>query len=607
MFFTRKKGRNNLIYPSVHRQTNYDSIKYYVKDSALFKSNVKRLNIEENDVNLYLSYIFSKYVKIIETKNEELQLALAKKENGIDADNIEELGEEAEEIFNQDRDKIEREKLIDILTVLNKELLVNTPFMEFFRGIDNQNSNIFEFSKFSKSKKNPFYLTRDKMMDCMMPRDMLPEIVLDDILKQIDEYILEKKRFPREADIQSSLIEKEDLDELLEVIKDNIFLTRRNYEEFYDKGSIQSMMSISDRIKFRDLVDVFIPGEAGIDENETIELIAKNMVWNNRLAKVVTGIHGDIVRNLALRPVDTTKLAEAMDDTYFELMQTEMISKGNHITLLDKFIKDYTDFIEGKVSAEDIEQFYSSQIVLETLQKYCKNKNIINLEECTLDKIYEYLSSRQAESSLYFCKNSNLSLLIDEVSKSQRMGSKKYKLAITKDSNVSNDKVSVELSIRGRNGRYRVHGIGKEINASLNKKQNREMQYLRVSEKLPIDFSTIYPLSNEQKIEILHLLAERTIKSDENVTQSERRNRRNRIRMLNYYANDIMNEIRASGSREEKNKINNIAHKKSYRKILIEEAEKNQFGEPRSYKLRSEMLKILYSRQKEERGLEEHE
>ena len=69
--------------------------------------------------------------------------------------------------------------------------------MEFFRGIDNQNSNIFEFSK---SKKNPFYLTRDKMMDCMMPRDMLPEIVLDDILKQIDEYILEKKRFPREAD-----------------------------------------------------------------------------------------------------------------------------------------------------------------------------------------------------------------------------------------------------------------------------------------------------------------------------------------------------------------------------------------------------------------------
>ena len=77
--------------------------------------------------------------------------------------------------------------------------------------------------------------------------------------------------------------------------------------------------------------------------------------------------------------------------------------------------------------------------------------------------------------------------------------------------------------------------------------------------------------------------------------------------MLNYYANDIMNEIRASGSREEKNKINNIAHKKSYRKILIEEAEKNQFGEPRSYKLRSEMLKILYSRQKEERGLEEHE
>lgn len=104
-------------------------------------------------------------------------------------------------------------------------------------------------------------------------------------------------------------------------------MTRRNYEEFYDKGSIQSMMSISDRIKFRDLVDVFIPGEAGIDENETIELIAKNMVWNNRLAKVVTGIHGDIVRNLALRPVDTTKLAEAMDDTYFELMQTEMISK----------------------------------------------------------------------------------------------------------------------------------------------------------------------------------------------------------------------------------------------------------------------------------------
>ena len=98
MFFTRKKGRNNLIYPSVHRQANYDTIKYYVKDSALFKSNVKRLNIEENDVNLYLSYIFSKYVKIIETKNEELQLALAKKENGIDADNIEELGEEAEEI-----------------------------------------------------------------------------------------------------------------------------------------------------------------------------------------------------------------------------------------------------------------------------------------------------------------------------------------------------------------------------------------------------------------------------------------------------------------------------------------------------------------------------
>ena len=87
-----------------------------------------------------------------------------------------------------------------------------------------------------------------------------------------------------------------------------------------------------------------------------------------------------------------------------------------------------------------------------------------------------------------------------------------------------------------------VAGTGTEY--IVNKKQNRNLRYGSYEPELPIDFSVIYSLSPEQQIEVLHLLAEKDVKPIKPLNEKERGKRDTRIKMLTYYANDILIEIR---------------------------------------------------------------
>lgn len=606
MFFSRKRNKDNSIYPNIHKQARHDGIKDFVESSKIYKKNIRTLNMDEEDVNLYLSYTFAKYTKELNELLESFQSELREPQNRINAQNIYKNGYKVKEVFNQERDALERKNLIEVLSIINKNLLVNTPFLDMFMDMDNKKARIFEDSSFKKNPRNSLYVFRDKVMDTMMPRDMLPQMVFQDLCSQINEYMIDNSKLPSARNINSNLIEDVDMQEFLDTIRANLFYSRNGYNKFADTGRIESLMNKNQKQEFINLVDVFIPGEAGIDENSTIELIAKSMVWNNRLAKVTGGIHGDIVRNLARRTVETDRTAEALDDVYEELQQTDTQTKdGTYSTALEDFIRDYTDYLSGKFDEDTLRRFYSSQSVFKACQHYCGNKSFINQEKITLQSMYEYLSSRNAENFLYYAKDFNMSLLIDETAKMQRMGTRAVKLNIQTDPNVDEDKVSVSLSIRGKNGKYRVHGLKKLVNEYVNKKQNRNLRYGSYEPELPIDFSVIYSLSPEQQIEVLHLLAEKDVKPIKPLNEKERGKRDTRIKMLTYYANDILNEIRASGSQEERDRVNAIAGKQSFTKIVAGESGKGKSKyyaeEPKSITLRKEMLKMLYARKRTEK------
>ena len=219
--------------------------------------------------------------------------------------------------------------------------------------------------------------------------------------------------------------------------------------------------------------------------------------------------------------------------------------------------------------------------------------------------MYEYLASRNAESFLYYAKDYSINLLIDEIAKKQRLGINAVKLSIGKDPDVEEDKVGISVSIRGKNGRYSVHGIKKSVDEIVNKKQNRNFRYNRYEQNFPIDFSIIYSLSPKQQIQVLHLLAEKDVKPLRGETERQKQDRENRVKMLTFYANDILNEIRAKGTEEEIKKINDIAGTDTFYKLVMKENNSGSSlynGEmPRSMALRKEMLKILYDREKSEK------
>ena len=58
MFFSRKRNKDNSIYPNIHKQARHDGIKDFVESSKIYKKNIRTLNMDEEDVNLYLSYTF---------------------------------------------------------------------------------------------------------------------------------------------------------------------------------------------------------------------------------------------------------------------------------------------------------------------------------------------------------------------------------------------------------------------------------------------------------------------------------------------------------------------------------------------------------------------
>lgn len=103
----------------------------------------------------------------------------------------------------------------------------------------------------------------------------------------------------------------------------------------------------------------------------------------------------------------------------------------------------------------------------------------------------------------------------------------------------------------------------------------------------------------------MHLLAEKDVKPIKPLNEKERGKRDTRIKMLTYYANDILNEIRASGSQEERDRVNAIAGKQSFIKIVAGESGKGKSKyyaeEPKSITLRKEMLKMLYARKRTEK------
>jgi hypothetical protein len=399
------------------------------------------------------------------------------------------------------------------------------------------------------------------------------------------------------------LIEPRDLKEFLDTIKGDILITRRSYEKVMRTGNIEKLINGNEKQKLLELLDVFIPGEAGIDDNDTVELIAKNMVWNNRLAKVAGGIHGDVIRSFSFQPRDNVKVAEALDDVYLELMQMEQRKKDDEkvTTLLDDFITDYTGYIEKRTDFASIDKFYSSKMVMKTVEEVFKKENL-STKNVTLEKIYSYLASRSVERELYYGKNVSVDLLIDEVAKRQRMGIKSYKLEISTDPNVSEDKLNVGLTINCRIGRYRVHSLASEVWDTLSKPKNNNLSYYNRSKDLPVNFTTVYKLSTEQQIEILHMLAERTVHQSSDMDYREKRKRNDRINILNFYTNGIMQDIIENGTPREREKIEDITQGKSYYKLLAEERTKKIYGEPKSYTIRKAMLNILYDRVKEERG-----
>ncbi len=606
MFFTRKKNKDALIYPSVNKQSRHDNVKNFVASSKIYKRNIKNLKIDEQDVNLYLSYTFSRYSKEINDVLENFQSELQRSKNRINARNEYIDGKLEREVFNKSRDEVERKNLMEMLSIINKKLLINTPFLDLFREQDNSKAKIFERSRFKQKFSDPLKIARDKVMDSMMPRDMLPQMVFEDLSNQMSEYIVENHRFPTERNIESDLIEKRDIKEFIETVRKKLFFSQEGINKFFKSGRIEDIMTKEQKKEFIELVDVFVPGEAGIDENTTIELIAKSMVWNNRLAKVAGGVHCDVVRNLAQRPTTTGKLAEALDDVYEELQQkTTRTKDGKYSTVLEDFINDYTDFLEDACDEETLRKFYSTQSVFKAVHEHCENKGIMNPREFNLQSMYEYLASRNAESFLYYAKDYSINLLIDEIAKKQRLGINAVKLSIGKDPDVEEDKVGISVSIRGKNGRYSVHGIKKSVDEIVNKKQNRNFRYNRYEQNFPIDFSIIYSLSPKQQIQVLHLLAEKDVKPLRGETERQKQDRENRVKMLTFYVNDILNEIRAKGTEEEIKKINDIAGTDTFYKLVMKENNSGSSlynGEmPRSMALRKEMLKILYDREKSEK------
>lgn len=41
MFFTRKKNKDALIYPSVNKQSRHDNVKNFIASSKIYKRNIK--------------------------------------------------------------------------------------------------------------------------------------------------------------------------------------------------------------------------------------------------------------------------------------------------------------------------------------------------------------------------------------------------------------------------------------------------------------------------------------------------------------------------------------------------------------------------------------
>lgn len=243
MFFSRKRNKDNSIYPNIHKQARHDGIKDFVESSKIYKKNIRTLNMDEEDVNLYLSYTFAKYTKELNDLLESFQSELREPQNRINAQNIYKNGYKVKEVFNQERDALERKNLIEVLSIINKSLLVNTPFLDMFMDMDNRKARIFEDSSFKKNPRNSLYVFRDKVMDTMMPRDMLPQMVFQDLCSQINEYMIDNSKLPSARNINSNLIEDVDMQEFLDTIRANIFYSRNGYNKFADTGRIESLMN----------------------------------------------------------------------------------------------------------------------------------------------------------------------------------------------------------------------------------------------------------------------------------------------------------------------------------------------------------------------------
>jgi hypothetical protein len=549
--------------------------------------------------------------------NEKMGLALALKKYHIDKDNefnSEYLKGNSDktpiiiEKINTRRDEMERRCLLKNFSIIYGGLLANTALSETFQDMDNRQIGMLEKSRFRKNNRPMFYISSDRIYECLSERKVLLRLVYKDLCQQISDYMVINGRLPNYREIKSALIEPLDVKEFLDTLRSETLTSKKKYEQAICSENIENVISEKDRQTLTELVDVFVPADAGIDNNDTVELIAKNMVWNNRLAKIAGGIHGNIIRSFSTQPTDYVKVAEALDDVYVELMKMEITKKDddNVTTVLDEFVSEYTEYIEnGDITKSEehipIEKSSYKEVVMQTVENTFKKENI-PMNNVTIESMYAYLASRTAERELYYGKNSSMDLLIDEVTKRQRMGIKSYKLEIAQDPNVSEDKLAVGLIINNRSGRYRAHGLANGIIDTLTKPENSNLVYYRMPKDLPVNITTIYKLSTEQQLEILHMLAERTVQQPVNADNKEIKNRSKRIKILNFYTSGIMEDITENGTPEERKQIEDITNGKSYYKLLSEEKNNPVEGEPKSYMVRKAMLNILYDRVKIERG-----